>query len=58
MTVIDLPTSSGNDFVKELGEENALFQPANIVSEKDVKDALIETKKKFGKLDAVVNCAG
>lgn len=55
--IVDLPTSEGQKFADELGKD-AVFAPADILSEADMKGALDLCKKNFGKLDAAVNCAG
>lgn len=57
VVLADLSTSRGHDVAKELGE-NVLFVPVDVTSEKDVTDAIAETKNKFGRLDINVNCAG
>lgn len=53
----DLPTSTGNQIAKSLGD-NVVFVPTDITSEQDVTTALETTKSKFGRLDVCVNCAG
>lgn len=53
----DLPTSTGNEVAKSLGE-NVLFVPTDVTSEQDVTTAIETTKSKFGRLDVCVNCAG
>lgn len=58
VVVCDLSNSNGSQFVKELGEDKALFIPVNVTSEQEVQNALDQTKEKFGKLNNVVNCAG
>jgi len=58
VVVADLPTSKGAEFATHLGAGNAIFTPLNVTSEEDVMKAMEETKKAFGKLDVVVNCAG
>jgi len=55
--ICDLPTSKGADIAKDLGD-NAVFAPADVTSETDIKAALELCKEKFGRLDAAVNCAG
>ncbi|CAH2035158.1 unnamed protein product, partial [Iphiclides podalirius] len=55
--ICDLPSSSGADIAKQLGE-NAAFVELNVTSEQDVKNALQTTVDKFGRLDVAVNCAG
>uniref|UniRef100_A0A914X0G7 3-hydroxyacyl-CoA dehydrogenase type-2 n=1 Tax=Plectus sambesii TaxID=2011161 RepID=A0A914X0G7_9BILA len=58
VVVADLPSSKGAEVASHLGADNAIFTPVNVTSEEDVRKALEETKKAFGKLDVVVNCAG
>lgn len=53
----DLPTSKGEEISKQIGE-NVQFIPADVRSEDDIKNLFNEISKKYGKLDAVVNCAG
>lgn len=43
----DLPTSQGASVAKEIGD-NVLFMPMDVTSEDDVKNALAETKSKYG----------
>jgi 3-hydroxyacyl-CoA dehydrogenase/3-hydroxy-2-methylbutyryl-CoA dehydrogenase len=57
VVICDLPTSNGQQLADTLGA-NAIFCPANITSEEEIKNALKITKEKFGRLDALVNCAG
>lgn len=69
VAILDLPTSHGAEVAKQYGS-NAIFTPANVcllnyysnwikvTSENDVKAAFDEVKKSFGRVDAVVNCAG
>lgn len=57
VVIADLPTSKGNDIAKELGS-STVFAPMDVTSEKDVTQALELTKKKFEKLDVLVNAAG
>lgn len=52
----DLPTSNGEAVASEIG--NTQYIPANVTKEDDVNKVLDEIKKKYGKLDVVVNCAG
>ncbi|TRY84760.1 hypothetical protein DNTS_027443 [Danionella cerebrum] len=55
--ILDLPNSDGHNLAKTLGEQ-CMFTPASVTSESEVKSALQLAKKKYGKLDLVVNCAG
>ncbi|XP_067952048.1 3-hydroxyacyl-CoA dehydrogenase type-2-like [Watersipora subatra] len=57
VVLCDLGNSDGAKVAEELGK-NAVFCSVDVTSEDDVQAALDVTKKKFGKLDAVVNCAG
>jgi len=57
VTLCDLPSSAGADLAKALGS-NCVFAPTDITNVSDVEKALELTKKKFGRLDAAVNCAG
>lgn len=58
VVICDLPNSKGSELSKSIGESNTLFCPVDVTSESDVQAALDATKKQFGKLDSVVNCAG
>lgn len=57
VVICDLPTSTGAEVAKELGE-NALYIPADVTLEMDVHNVLDEIKNKHGKLNVLVNCAG
>ncbi|KFO70898.1 3-hydroxyacyl-CoA dehydrogenase type-2, partial [Cuculus canorus] len=57
VVLLDLPTSSGLQVAKELGER-CVFAPANVTSAEEVGAALDLAQKEFGRLDLVVNCAG
>ncbi|XP_014369859.2 3-hydroxyacyl-CoA dehydrogenase type-2 isoform X2 [Papilio machaon] len=57
VVICDLPSSSGQETAKQLGE-NAAFAPLNVTSKEDVQNALQTTMDKFGRLDVAVNCAG
>ncbi|XP_037068175.1 3-hydroxyacyl-CoA dehydrogenase type-2-like [Pollicipes pollicipes] len=57
VVICDLPASAGQDVASALGD-SALFVPTDVVSEKDVQNAVGAAKEKFGKLDITVNCAG
>lgn len=57
VVICDLPKSPGEEVAASLGSD-AVFVPTDITSESDVSNALQVCKDKFGKLDAVVNCAG
>lgn len=57
VVLCDLPTSKGKQVAESLGD-NVVFAPVDVTSETDVSAALDLAKKKFGRLDATVNCAG
>ncbi|KHN88056.1 3-hydroxyacyl-CoA dehydrogenase type-2 [Toxocara canis] len=57
VAILDLPTSKAAELAKELGAD-CLFTSANVTAVAEVKAALGEVKKTFGRLDVVVNCAG
>ncbi|CAJ0600868.1 unnamed protein product [Cylicocyclus nassatus] len=57
VAILDLPSSKGADVAKELGS-NVIFAPTNVTSDTEVKAAFDAVKDKFGRCDAVVNCAG
>ena len=44
--------------VSGMNSSNSIFCPVDVTKSEDVAAALEETKGKFGRLDAVVNCAG
>lgn len=56
----DLESSSGEDVVNSFAMHDnvPLYVPADVTSEKDIRNALSVTKTKFGKLDALIHCAG
>lgn len=53
----DLPSSDGAAVASKIGE-NATFIPADITKDQDVSNVMNEIRKKHGKLNVVVNCAG
>ncbi|XP_057333660.1 3-hydroxyacyl-CoA dehydrogenase type-2 [Microplitis mediator] len=55
----DLKSSQeqGEEFAKSLGPD-VIFTPMDVTSTADIEKALELTKQSFGKLDALVNCAG
>ncbi|CAD5121608.1 DgyrCDS10106 [Dimorphilus gyrociliatus] len=57
VVICDLPKSPGEEVAASL-KGDAIFVPTDVTSESDVGNALEVCKKNFGKLDAVVNCAG
>jgi len=59
VAMLDLPTSNGEEEAAAVGsKDDVFFAPVDVTSEEDVTRALEETKKRFGRLDAAVNCAG
>ncbi len=59
VALCDLPTSAGEKVAAEAGpKDQVFFAPVDVTKEEDVSAALEETKKRFGRLDAAVNCAG
>ena len=57
VAILDLPTSPGAKVAESLGE-NAIFAPADVVSEDQVKDAIAKVVARFGGVHILVNCAG
>ena len=57
VTLVDLSTSDGAKVAAEMGP-SAQFVPVDVTKEEDVANAIQQTKEKFGRLDAAVNCAG
>jgi NAD(P)-dependent dehydrogenase (short-subunit alcohol dehydrogenase family) len=55
--IVDLASSDGETVAKELGEV-AVFAPADVTSEEEVKAAVDAAVDSFGGLHVVVNCAG
>ncbi|EFA74888.1 3-hydroxyacyl-CoA dehydrogenase type II [Heterostelium album PN500] len=58
VVIFDMNDESGNQLVKELGGERALFQNTDITNEASVKNAIKETLNKFKKIHGAINCAG
>ncbi|CAD5226960.1 unnamed protein product [Bursaphelenchus xylophilus] len=57
VALLDLDKTDGKDVVSGL-KENAIFTPADVRKEDDVAKAFEQVKNTFGRLDAIVNCAG
>jgi 3-hydroxyacyl-CoA dehydrogenase/3-hydroxy-2-methylbutyryl-CoA dehydrogenase len=53
----DLPSSDGAKVAGEIGN-NAVFAPLDVTSEDNAKEVMDMTVAKFGRLDALINCAG
>jgi 3-hydroxyacyl-CoA dehydrogenase / 3-hydroxy-2-methylbutyryl-CoA dehydrogenase len=58
VAIIDLPHQPGGAVVDAIGASNSFFVPADVTSPVDVGKALDATFEKFGRLNAVVQCAG
>ena len=66
VTIVDLPTSNGQEIVKNLNSssdsgaaiQKCQFIPCDIRNEYEVQEALNATKDTFQKLNGVINCAG
>jgi len=58
VAIFDLPSSKGAEVAAALGKGKAIFYPGNVTSEDDVKKTMAGIKQEFGRLDALVNCAG
>lgn len=56
--ILDRPNSNGAELVAELGEDKAIFVPADVTSADEVSAAIQKTVEKFGALHINVNCAG
>lgn len=56
--ILDRPQSPGEALAAELGPKAAIFVPADVTSEEEVKAAVDKTVATFGKVNACVNCAG
>jgi len=56
--IMDRPNSAGEQLATELGAEAAIFTPADVTSEEQVRNALHQTVQTFGALHIAVNCAG
>ncbi len=55
--ILDLPSSPGARVAESLGA-NALFVAADVISEKEVADAIAKAAARFGTIHIAVNCAG
>jgi len=58
VTMCDLESSQGPAVISSINSPNAFFCPVDVTKSEDVAAALRQTKEQFGRLDAVVNCAG
>ena len=57
VAILDLPASPGAKVAESIGDK-AIFVPADVVTEDQVKDAIQKTVARFGGLHILVNCAG
>lgn len=57
VVLLDLPSSSGEEVAKSLGDD-CKFSPADVTSAEDVGKAVDLAVSSFGRLDVAVNCAG
>ncbi len=57
VTILDLPSSKGEQIAKELGKD-VIFTAADVTSEEEVTSALDQTIETFGAIHVNVNCAG
>ena len=55
--ILDLPASPGQKVAESLGA-NGLFTPADVVSDKEVADAIAKALARFGAIHIAINCAG
>ena len=58
VTIIDRSEEKGLTLAESLGNENVLFMKAEVTNEAEIQDAVSKTVQTFGKINAVVNCAG
>jgi NAD(P)-dependent dehydrogenase (short-subunit alcohol dehydrogenase family) len=56
--ILDRPGSPGEALAGELGAKQAIFTPADVTSEDEVKAAVDRAVATFGKVHVCVNCAG
>jgi NAD(P)-dependent dehydrogenase (short-subunit alcohol dehydrogenase family) len=57
VVIVDLPTSQGEVFAKELGDR-ARFAPADVTDPEQISAAVATAAEAFGGLHIAVNCAG
>lgn len=57
VAILDLPASPGAKVAESLGDK-AIFVPADVVAEDQVKDAIQKTVARLGGVHILVNCAG
>lgn len=56
--IFDMNEERGHALVKELGEDAVVFLKTDVVSGEEVEENMASAKSLFGKINAVVNCAG
>jgi len=57
VAILDIPQSEGEKLATEHGAK-AVFTPADVTSDDQIIMAFEKVKNRFGRLDALVNCAG
>jgi len=55
--IFDLNEEAGNDMVSSLGSKNSFFYLGDITSKRDMRLCLDYSLKRYGQIDAAVNCA-
>ncbi|WP_040482642.1 SDR family NAD(P)-dependent oxidoreductase [Luminiphilus syltensis] len=58
LIIFDLNEKAGQAMIDELGADNCLALPVNVVDEDSVKEGLAQGVAKFGGIHVCVNCAG
>ena len=56
--IFDLDEERGSALVNELGKANVVFLKTDVANEAEVEANMFSVKSLFGKVNAVVNCAG
>ena len=58
VTIIDRSDDKGVALAELLGHDNVIFVRADVTSEEEIQNAIRKSVDTFGKINAVVNCAG
>ena len=58
VTIIDRSEDKGLILAESMGHDNVRFIKADVTNEAEIQDAISKTIQTFGKINAVVNCAG
>lgn len=58
VAIIDRSDDKGLALAESLGHENVIFLKADVTSEEEIRTAIKKCVETFGKINAVVNCAG